>query len=90
MATQRQRTTLKTSTGIRSSPTPILKKCYCTRPAEIGCRYETICEGCSFFATTISFRDQIQAQHDDAHRHGDHDRKKIYTNLLDRLDKTGT
>ncbi len=41
---------------------------YCTRPAEIGCRYETICEGCSFFATTITFRDQIQAQHDDADR----------------------
>jgi integrase len=63
---------------------------YCTRPAEIGCRYETICEGCTFFATTIAFRDQIQAQHDDAHRHADHDRKKIYNNLLDRLDKTGT
>lgn len=63
---------------------------YCTRPAEIGCRYETICEGCSFFATTITFRDQLQAQHDDAHQRGEHDREKIYNNLLERLDSTGT
>jgi site-specific recombinase XerD len=63
---------------------------YCTRPAEIGCRYETICEGCSFFATTITFRDQIQAQHDDAHRTDDHGRKTVYSNLLQQLDQTGT
>ena len=29
---------------------------YCTRPAEPGCRYETICETCTFFTTTIEFR----------------------------------
>jgi integrase len=63
---------------------------YCTRPAEVGCRYETICEGCSFFATTITFRDQIQAQHDDAHRTDDHGRKTVYSNLLQQLDQTGT
>jgi hypothetical protein len=61
---------------------------YCTRPAEFGCRYETICEGCSFFATTITFRDQIQAQHDDADRTDDQSRKTVYNNLLQRLDQT--
>jgi integrase len=63
---------------------------YCTRPAEIGCRYETICEGCTFFTTTIEFRSQIQAQHDDAHHHGDTERETVYTRLLNRLEATGT
>ncbi|MGZ6790391.1 MAG: hypothetical protein ACXVGQ_10750 [Mycobacteriaceae bacterium] len=39
---------------------------HCSRPTELGCRYETICETCSFFATTIAFRDTLQDQHDDA------------------------
>ncbi len=63
---------------------------YCTRPAELGCRYETICESCTFFATTIKFRDHIQAQHDDAARHGDEARKTAYVKLLDTLGNTGT
>jgi hypothetical protein len=63
---------------------------YCTRPAELGCHYETICESCTFFATTIEFRDQISAQHNDARRHGDEERKITYLKLLDTLDDTGT
>jgi integrase len=63
---------------------------YCTRPAELGCRYETICESCTFFTTTVEFRDQIKAQHDDADRHGDEERKVTYLKLLDTLDSTGT
>jgi integrase len=63
---------------------------YCARPAELGCRYETICESCTFFTTTIEFRDQIQAQHDNATRHGDEERKTVYLKLLDTLDPTGT
>jgi hypothetical protein len=63
---------------------------YCTRPAELGCRYETICETCTFFTTTIEFRDRLQAQHDDAARHGDEERKTAYLKLLDTLEDTGT
>jgi hypothetical protein len=63
---------------------------YCTRPAELGCRYETICESCTFFTATIEFRDQIKAQHDDATRHGDEERKTTYLKLLDTLEDTGT
>ncbi|HEY6278827.1 MAG TPA: site-specific integrase [Streptosporangiaceae bacterium] len=63
---------------------------YCTRPAELGCRYETICETCSFFTTTIEFRDQLQAQQTDAERHGDTSRQTAYLKILDTLDTTGT
>ena len=62
---------------------------YCTRPAELGCRYETICETCSFFTTTIEFRDQLQAQQADAERHGDTNRQTAYLKILDTLDAAG-
>ncbi len=39
---------------------------WCTRPAKVDCAFETICEGCGFFQTTIAFRPTLQAQHDDA------------------------
>jgi integrase len=62
---------------------------YCTRPAELGCRYETTCETCSFFTTTIEYRDQLQAQQTDAERHGDTSRQTAYLKILDKLDAAG-
>ena len=29
---------------------------YCARPVEMDCHFESICESCSFFVTTIEFR----------------------------------
>jgi integrase/recombinase XerD len=63
---------------------------YCTRPADLGCRYETMCETCTFFTTTIEFRDQLQAQQTDAQHHGDTSRQTAYLKILDALDSTGT
>jgi hypothetical protein len=39
---------------------------YCTRPAELDCAFESICQTCTFFQTSIEFRPALQAQHDDA------------------------
>jgi hypothetical protein len=39
---------------------------YCTRPPELDCAFESICETCTFFQTSIEFRPTLQAQHDDA------------------------
>jgi integrase len=63
---------------------------YCTRPADLGCRYETMCETCTFFTTTTEFRDQFQAQQTDAQRHGDTSRQNAYLKILGTLDSTGT
>jgi len=63
---------------------------YCTRPRDLGCRYETICETCTFFTTTIEFRDQLKAQHADAQHHGDTVRQAAYLKILGTLDATGT
>lgn len=62
---------------------------YCTRPTELGCRYETICETCTFFAPTIAFRDTLQNQHDDAQTRGETHRQDVYATLLHRLDEPG-
>ena len=63
---------------------------YCSRPTELGCRYETICETCSFFAPNIGFRDTLQAQHDDAADHGDTHRQNVYAKILTGLDGTAS
>ena len=39
---------------------------YCTRPPQLDCTFDAICETCSYFQTSIEFRPTLQAQHDDA------------------------
>ena len=34
---------------------------YCARPVELDCHFESICESCTFFVTTIEFRPTLQA-----------------------------
>ena len=59
---------------------------YCARPVEMDCHFESICESCTFFVTTIEFRPTLQAQRDDATTKGQIGRKKVFDGLLDRLD----
>ncbi len=59
---------------------------YCGCPIELDCRYETICESCTMFFTTIEHRPTIQAQRDDAEAKGQSGRRDVYDNLLRRLD----
>ncbi|MGC0273370.1 tyrosine-type recombinase/integrase [Pseudactinotalea sp. Z1739] len=61
---------------------------YCARPLELDCRYETICESCTMFFTTIEHRPTIQAQRNDADAKGQTGRRDVYDNLLKRLDDT--
>ena len=59
---------------------------YCTRPAELDCAFESICETFTFFQTSIEFRPTLQAQHDDATTKGQHHRADLFTNLLNEVD----
>ena len=59
---------------------------YCARPVEMDCHFESICESCSFFVTTIEFRPALQQQRDDAAAKGQIGRQKIFDGLLGRLD----
>jgi hypothetical protein len=58
---------------------------YCTRPPELDCAFESICETCSFFQTSIEFRPTLQAQHDDAASKGQHHRADLFNRLLNDL-----
>src|SRR5512140_3504080 len=61
---------------------------YCTRPAELDCAFESICETCSYFQTSIEFRPTLQAQHDPAAQHNQHGRQQLFADLLSRVDNT--
>ena len=39
---------------------------YCARPVELDSYFESICESCTFFVTTLDFRPTLQRQRDDA------------------------
>ena len=60
---------------------------YCARPVELDCHFESICESCTFFVTTIEFRPTLQRQRDDAADKGQVGRQKIFDGLLNRLDE---
>jgi hypothetical protein len=59
---------------------------YCTRPPELDCAFESVCETCAFFQTSIAFRPTLQAQHDDAQTKGQSHRADLFTSLLGRVD----
>lgn len=58
---------------------------YCTRPAELDCRFESICESCQFFATGPEFRPTLERQHDDAAARGQTDRQRLFEGLLTKV-----
>ena len=59
---------------------------YCARPVEIDCHFESICESCTFFVTTIEFRPTLQRQRKDAADKGQVARTKVFDGLLARID----
>jgi integrase len=59
---------------------------WCTRPAQLDCRYESICETCTFFATTPEHLPVLQRQRDDAAAKHQTDRAALFDRLLNRLD----
>jgi integrase len=59
---------------------------YCARPVGLDCHFESICESCTFFQTTLEFRPTLKRQRDDAADKGQLGRQKIFDDLLQRLD----
>jgi hypothetical protein len=69
----------------REMHTRMLGNGHCARPVEMDCHFESICESCTFFVTTIEFRPTLQRQRDDAAAKGQIGRQKTFDKLLDRL-----
>jgi len=57
---------------------------YCARPVEMDCHFESICESCTFFVTTIEFRPTLQKQRDDAAAKHQIGRQKVFDGLLEQ------
>ncbi|MEU2303019.1 site-specific integrase [Streptomyces antibioticus] len=60
---------------------------YCARPVEMDCHFESICESCTFFVTTIEFRPTLERQRDDVTAKGQVACEQIFNGLLGRLDE---
>lgn len=70
------------------APRRLLANGHCTRPLELDCRFQTICEGCGFFDTDVDFVDILRRQRDDATAHDDAMRTKLYDDLVKVIDTT--
>ncbi len=68
------------------APRRLLANGHCTRPVELDCRFQTICEGCGFYQTSVEFVDILRRQRDDATAHDDALRTKLYDELVAVID----
>jgi len=55
---------------------------YCTRPDGVPCEYETICESCPCFSTTIDFLPILNKQKQDAEEKGQTQRVDVFSQLI--------
>ncbi|MCA1702147.1 MAG: hypothetical protein LC808_02300 [Actinobacteria bacterium] len=62
---------------------------YCARPVELDCHFDSICESCTFFVTTVEFKPTLKRQRDDAEAKGQLGRQRVFEGLLDRLEGCG-
>ena len=58
---------------------------YCTRPEQLDCHFEAICETCVHFAVTLEFAPTLHRQHDHATEHDQPQRAALFSSLLERL-----
>ena len=58
----------------------------CTRPVALDCAFESICESCTFCATTIEFRPTLTRQRNHARTKNQRGREQLFNDLLARAD----
>jgi hypothetical protein len=75
---------------LRGETTRLLGNGHCTRPAALDCRYETICETCTHFATNEDHRQTLTNQLANAIERDEPRRKTVYLQLLNQLDTAAT
>ena len=60
----------------------------CTRPVELDCRMESVCETCAYFATGPEFVPVLLRQRDHARDHHQTDRAALFDTLIERAENT--
>jgi integrase len=71
-----------TMRAVRAEHHRMLANGWCTRPAELDCSFEALCEGCGFFATGVEFLPTLRRQRDHAATHNQPARAELYGRLL--------
>jgi len=71
---------------VRNEHRRMLGNGWCTRPEDLDCSFEAICEGCGFFSTSIEFKNTLEAQRSDAKGRGQTKREALYDHLLAGLE----
>ncbi len=60
----------------------LLANGHCTRPALLGCAFESVCEGCGFFETGPQFVTILKRQRKHAGERGQSDRTDLFEGLI--------
>ena len=60
---------------------------WCTRPPQLDCAFESICETCTYFQTSIEFRPTLRAQHADALAKNQTHRAGLFSSLITQIDQ---
>ncbi len=63
---------------------------YCTRPDGVSCEYETICESCPCFSTTVEFLPVLNKQKQDAENKGQTQRVEVFNRLIRSVGKSAS
>lgn len=58
---------------------------YCTRPLELDCAFESVCETCVHFSTGLEFQPVLLRQRDHAAERNQTKLVTVYDQLLDHL-----
>jgi hypothetical protein len=82
------KTTTRSSDRVAQLHRRLLGNGHCTRPLELDCRFQTICEGCGFYETGPEFVTILRRQRDDAAAHTDPVRTHLYDELIRVIDET--
>ncbi len=59
---------------------------YCSRPPELDCVFEAICETCTHYETGLEFQPVLLRQRDHAVEHDQPRRAGLFNKLLDGID----
>ncbi len=63
---------------------------YCTRPDGVPCEYETICESCPCFSTTVEFLPILNKQKQDAENKRQTQRVEVFARLIQNMDQSAS
>src|SRR5262249_14015818 len=74
-----------TMAGLRREHHRLLGNGWCPPRPQLDRAFESICETCSYFRTSIEFRPVLQAQHDHAATHSQEHRQQLFASLLARV-----